>query len=78
MCLLAPIEVPKALAHIAENDHLLNFGGFGPFDLTVLGEFQMAVKRGFVRVTLILCVDAFGVFINIVLENIRLLRLGGR
>jgi hypothetical protein len=78
MCILAPIEVPKALTHIAENDHLLNRGGFGPFDLTVHGGFQMAMKRGFVRVALILCVDAFGIFINILLENIRFLCLGGR
>ena len=78
MCILVPIEVPKLLAHIDENDHLLNLDGFGPFDLTVHGDFQMAMKRGFVRVALILCVDAFGIFINIVLENIRLLCLGGR
>jgi hypothetical protein len=52
MCLLAPIEVPKALAHLAEDDHLLNFGGVGPFDLTLHGAFQMAMKRGFVRVAL--------------------------
>src|SRR6266481_7440974 len=78
MCILAPIEVPKVLAHIAENDHLLNLDGFGPFDLTVLGDFQMAMKRGFVRVALMLCVDAFGIFINFVLEDIRLLCLGDR
>src|SRR6266446_8487442 len=78
MCILAPIEVPKVLAHIAENDHLLNLDGFGPFDLTVLGDFQMAMKRGFVRVALMLCVDTFGIFINFVLEDIRLLCLGDR
>ena len=78
MCILVPVEVPKALAHIAENDHLLNLGGFGPFDLSVNGDFQMAMKRGFVRVALKLCVDAVGIFINVVFENIRLLGLGGR
>jgi len=62
MCILAPIEVPKVLAHIAENDHLLNLGGFGPFDLTVHGDFQMAMKRGFVREALMLCVDTFVIF----------------
>src|SRR5690242_17857080 len=78
MCILTPIEVPKALAHIAENDYLLNLDSFGPFDLTVHGAFQMAMKRGFVRVALVLCVDAFRIVINIVLEDIRLLCLGGR
>ena len=78
MCLLAPIEVPEALAHITENDHLLNFSGLGPFDLTVLGKFQMAVKRGFVRVALVLCVDALRIVISVVLKDIRLPCLGGR
>jgi hypothetical protein len=78
MCILAPIEVPKVLAHIAENDHLLNLGSFGPFDLTVRGDFQMAMKRGFVREALMLCVDAFGILINFVFKDIRLLCLGDR
>ena len=63
MCILVPIKVPKALAHVAENDHLINLDGFGPFDLTLHGAFQMAMKRGFVRVALILCIDAFRIFI---------------
>src|SRR6266403_2232734 len=78
MCILVPIEVPKVRAHIAENDHMLNLGGFGPFDLTVHGDFQMAMKRGFVREALMLCVDAFSICINFVLEGIRLLCLGDR
>jgi hypothetical protein len=78
MCILVPIEVPKVLAHIAENGHLLNLGGFGPSDLTVHGDFQMAMNRGFVREALMLRVDAFGIFINCVLEGIRLLCLGDR
>ena len=78
MCILVPIEVPKALGHIAENDHLVNLDGFGPFDLIVHGAFQMAMKRGFVLVTLVLCVDAFRIFINTVFEDRRLPCLGGR